>query len=151
MNARLTIATLAGLVLCAGCGGDGIRRVSVDGRLTVQGQPLGDTIVQFIPQAGVPGPGGVGHSDTGGRFTLIGSRLGAAGVAPGRYRVALVRLVAADGTPVSPETGESDAPGIRNTIPAPYTAAETTPLEVEVPGRGGVVAVDLPVPLVDPR
>jgi hypothetical protein len=151
MNARLAIALLAGLTLSAGCGGDGIRRVSVDGRLTVQGQPLGDTIVQFLPQAGVPGPGGVGRSDAGGRFKLIGSRLGAAGAAPGRYRVALVRLVGADGAPVPPETGESDAPGIRNTIPEPYTSPDTTPLEVEVPPRGGGVAVDLPVPLIDGR
>jgi hypothetical protein len=148
MNAPLTIAVLAGMTLCTGCGGDGVRRVTVDGRLTVQGRPLGDTTVQFLPQAGVPGPGGVGRSDAGGRFRLIGSRLGAAGVAPGRYRVALVRLVTADGTPVPPETGESDAPGIRNTIPAPYSAAETTPLEVEVSQRGGVVPVELPVPLV---
>jgi hypothetical protein len=151
MNARITIAVLAGLTLSTGCGGDGVRRVSVDGRLTVQGQPLGDTTVQFLPQAGVPGPGGMGHSDAGGQFTLIGSRLGAAGVAPGRYRVALVRLVGADGAGVPPETGESDAPGIRNTIPEPYTSAETTPLEVEVPTRGGVVTVDLPVPLVTRR
>jgi hypothetical protein len=59
--------------------------------------------------------------------------------------VALVRLVTADGAAVPPETG---APGIRNTIPEPYTSAETTPLEVEVPRRGGVVSIDLPVPLV---
>jgi hypothetical protein len=62
--------------------------------------------------------------------------------------VALVRLVTADGAAVPPETGESDAPGIRNTIPEPYTSAATTPLEVEVPRRGGVVSIDLPVPLV---
>jgi hypothetical protein len=134
------------LVLGAlGCG-DGLRRVSVRGRVTAGGAPLARATIQFLPAEGTRGEGGIGTSDSEGNFTLIGSRAGARGVVPGRYRVRVSRTVDRDGTLLPPDARQADHPGAREAVPAPYSSL-ASPLEVSVPEQGGEVHVEIPVPV----
>src|SRR5262245_28365048 len=80
-------ATAVLFLAFAGCGGDGLRRVSIQGKLTAKGKPLDNAVIQFLPAASTKGEGGIGRSDGDGNFTLIGSRAGDRGIVPGEYKV----------------------------------------------------------------
>jgi hypothetical protein len=127
-----------------GCG-DGLRRVSVRGKVTAGGVPLARATLQFLPLEGTRGEGGIGTSDSEGNFTLLGSRDGARGVVPGRYRVRVSRTVDRDGTLLPPDAKQADHPGARESVPPPYSTL-ASPLEVSVPEQGGAVSVEIPVP-----
>jgi hypothetical protein len=142
---RCLIAAAA-LAALAGCG-DGLKRVPVEGTLTAKGRPLGGALVQFVPAGATKGEGGIGRADADGRFTLTGSRAGDPGVVPGEYTVRVSRFVAADGTPLPADARDADYPGSRESIPAPYSSPDGTPLRVTVPETGGAITVDLPVPI----
>ncbi|HEY7154882.1 MAG TPA: hypothetical protein VH575_13045 [Gemmataceae bacterium] len=135
------IVLLSGL---AGCGGDGLKRVPVQGKLTSRGQPLDNTEVQFFPTGATPGEGGTGRSDDGGNFTLVSSRAGNTGITPGEYKVRVSRLVTADGKPLPADAKQADHPDARESIPGLYTSLENTPLTVKVPETGGEVPIDIP-------
>jgi hypothetical protein len=128
----------------AGCG-DGLKRVPVQGKLTNQGQPLGNATVQFIPVGSTKGEGGIGVSDNDGNFTLIGSRRGDKGVVPGEYKIRVSRLIARDGTPLPADAKQADNPGCKESVPGPYASVDGTPLKATVPDKGGEVTIDIPV------
>jgi hypothetical protein len=139
---------IAGFV---GCGGDGLRRVAVQGKLTAQGTPVGDATVSFMPLEGTQGEGGIGTTNADGNFTLTGSRQGDSGVVPGKYRVVVSRFVNRDGTVIpSSEFKEADFPHAVDSVPAPYSSADS-PLTVTVPEGGGPVSVEIPVKLLGKR
>ncbi|VTU01606.1 Uncharacterized protein OS=Planctomyces maris DSM 8797 GN=PM8797T_06637 PE=4 SV=1 [Gemmataceae bacterium] len=146
MRGRRVRAVAAATVLAAaaGCGGGGPERVPVEGKLTACGTPLAGASVQFLPDEGTKGEGGLGSSDPGGAFRLTGSRDGADGVPPGKYRVRVSRLVNKDGTVLPADAKQAEYPSARESIPAPYSAPNS-PLVVSVPEAGGPLAVDLPV------
>jgi hypothetical protein len=146
MRTLLCLTLAAGLPALAGCG-DGLRRVAVQGKLTNIGKPLGHATVQFIPVGATQGEGGLGRSDADGNFTLTGSRGGASGIVPGEYKIRVSRFIARDGTPLDADAKQADNPGARESVPAPYSALEGTPLKVTVPETGGPVTVDIPVKL----
>jgi hypothetical protein len=129
-----------------GCGGDGLKRVPVEGKVTAKGVPVAGATVSFLPAGDTKGEGGIGTTDDQGQFVLVGSREGAAGVVPGRYKVRVSRLVDRDGTLLPADAKQADYPFAAESVPAPYSAGES-PLEVTVPAGGGAVAVELPVPL----
>ncbi len=61
--------------LLAGCGGEGYTTVPVSGRVTLDGSPLADVGLVFVPIAKDKdnpnvGPGSLGKTDAQGRFTL---------------------------------------------------------------------------------
>jgi hypothetical protein len=63
------------LCLFAGCSGEGYETVPVSGRVTLDGQPLADVGLIFVPLAKDRdnpnvGPGSLGRTDADGRFTL---------------------------------------------------------------------------------
>jgi hypothetical protein len=141
-----TVFLFLGLI---GCGGDGLKRVPVQGKITAKGQPLDGATIQFLPLGGTKGEGGMGRSDNNGNFTLeIGSRKGAAGVVPGEYKVRVSRLIARDGTPLAADATEADNPGSRESIPAPYNSLDGTPLRATVPETGGAVTIDIPAKIL---
>ena len=131
----------------AGCG-DGLKRVAVQGKLTAQGQPLEGAVVQFVPVGSTKGEGGIGRSDKDGRFSLIGSRAGDAGLVPGEYRVRVSRLVGADGTPLPADARDADHPGARESIPARYASLEGSPLKATISDAGGAVHIEIPAPVL---
>jgi hypothetical protein len=130
-----------------GCGGDGLRRVPVNGTVTAKGVAVSDATVLFLPTAGTKGEGGIGTTDREGNFTLTGSRQGEKGVVPGKYRVRVSRFIDRDGSVLPSDAKQADFPHAVESVPAPYSAPDS-PLEVEVPDRGGTVNVEVPVKLL---
>ena len=75
----LMILACLALFFC-GCGGGGIPRTAVSGSVSLDGQPLQDGNILFIPMEEGPSAGG---AIEGGRYQLDGEQ----GPSPGRYRV----------------------------------------------------------------
>ena len=129
----------ASVSICAGCLGQG--GAEVEGKLTMDGSPLKDAEVRFVP-GGASGRNASAYTDAEGRYKIPA---GKDGVAPGRHRVVVTDLqgvadLTAAGAP--PPVGEgapiTQAAGARKRrIPAAYGDAMETPLqEVEVkPGK----------------
>ncbi len=138
---------LAAAVVILGCGGDGLRRVSVQGNVTAKGVPVGNATVSFVPVEETKGEGGIGTTDTDGNFTLIGSRRGDSGVVHGKYRVVVSRFMDRDGKVIpAADYKEADNPLAVESVPAPYSSIDS-PLRVTVPEDGGRINVEIPVPL----
>lgn len=123
MNGRRTAPILAALGLSlglAGCsdGGDGLPRVAVTGKVTVEGEPLARGAITFRPEgSGAESSGAV----EGGAFTIPS----ADGPTPGKYKVSVTETI---------ERAESDK--LNNFTLQPQTKPSRTtiggPLEAEV-------------------
>jgi hypothetical protein len=140
---RLRYLAVVSILGFLGCGGDGLRRVPVQGKVTAAGVPLGSATVLFLPAEGTKGEGGIGTTDQDGNFTLTGSRQGDRGVVPGKYRVRVSRFVDRDGSVLPSDHKQADYPHAVESVPAPYSSPDS-PLEVTVP-EGGSVNVEIPV------
>jgi hypothetical protein len=143
------LAAVAALALL-GCGGDGLKRVAVQGTVTAKGVPVGNATVLFMPVEGTKGEGGIGTTDQDGKFTLTGSRRGDPGVVPGKYKVRVSRFMNRDGTVLPSDAKQADYPHAEESVPAPYSSPDS-PLEVTVPEKGGAVTVDIPVKTLGKR
>lgn len=132
------------LAFSAGCGGDGLDRVPIQGELTCQGSPVPSAIIQFTPKTGTLGEGAIGQSDAAGKFTVVSSRQDDAGVPPGKYGVRISLLTDGKGNPLPPDATQADHPDAKESIPAPYSTPNS-PIEVTIDAAGGVVKVDIPV------
>lgn len=86
MRSRGLAASLlvAGLAALSGCGGGGY--VSVSGLVTLDGEPLPEATVSFVPDGG--GEIATGVTDEDGRFSLTSNR--DTGAKPGVYKVTIV-------------------------------------------------------------
>jgi hypothetical protein len=145
------LAAAAVVVLTAlGCGGDGLRRVPVQGKVTAKGVPVGNATVSFLPADGTKGEGGIGTTDADGNFTLTGSRRGDSGVVPGKYKVRVSRYMDRDGTVLPADHKQADHPHAVESVPAPYSGPDS-PLEVTVPENGGAVTVEIPVKTLEKK
>ncbi|HET6575982.1 MAG TPA: carboxypeptidase-like regulatory domain-containing protein, partial [Fimbriiglobus sp.] len=129
-----------------GCGGDGLKRVPVTGKVTAKGEPVGNATISFIPTDATRGEGGIGTTDSMGVYVLTGSRRGDTGVVPGQYKVRVSRFMDRDGT-ILTDFKEADNPHARQTVPAPYSSPDTK-LVVTVPEQGGTLDIELPVKLL---
>jgi hypothetical protein len=130
-----------------GCGGDGLRRVAVQGKVTAKGVPVGNATISFLPADSTQGEGGIGTTDRDGNFTLTGSRRGDSGVVPGKYTVRVSRFVDRDGSVLPSDHKQADYPHAVESVPAPYSSPES-PLEVTVPEQGGAVNIEIPVKML---
>ena len=72
------------LLVALGCGGE-VRHTPVTGTVTMDGQPLGDVVITFIPVDGA-GVSPVGRADSSGKFQM-GTETATNGVKPGKYKV----------------------------------------------------------------
>jgi hypothetical protein len=133
------VLVMGGLTLAAGCGkGSGL--VPVEGRVTLDGKPVKEVIVNFQPINDTPGNGALGSTDPDGRFTLTDAR-GEAGVYAGEYKVIFYPAL-----PAGVKEGDpADVVGVargRN-VPAIYLDVNHTPLRATVPQGGGTFEVIL--------
>lgn len=115
------LAAVVGLGL-SGCGGP-VRR-AVAGSVTLDGQPLDEAVIVFVPL----GPGGrkTGGPIAAGRFAMSRD----VGLLPGRYRVEV-----ADDPPIDPGMRpDRMRPVPRRQLPVAYSVA--SPLTVEVTADG---------------
>lgn len=89
-------STAAVCLFIAGCGKSGLELYPVHGRITLDGKPLADAGVMFLPGGNGPGAGGTTNCD--GVFELVTvNAVGAIGGKRG-YRVAQIRRRQAGGT-----------------------------------------------------
>jgi hypothetical protein len=129
-----------GLLPLAGCNKDpGL--VPVSGRVTFEGKPVKEVIVNFQPAETTPGNGALGGTDADGRFTLTDSR-GQRGAYAGEYKVLFYPAL-----PAGVKEGDAaDVVGGRvrgRSIPEIYLNVNSTPLRATVPAGGCTVEVIL--------
>jgi hypothetical protein len=119
--------------LSSGCSPDGPEIADVEGKITMDGKPLANAAVMFIPENGRPA---VARTDDEGRYVLNFTE-GRVGAIPGKNRVSVTTLRDAgekeDGTPV---------PGSPETVPLKYNAESKLEFDVK-PGEKNVANFDL--------
>jgi hypothetical protein len=150
MPPRIRYALLVLLLLLA-ASGCGRRMVKLEGKVTLDGQPLEGATVTFNPQGG-SGESASGLTGSDGVFYLT-TRTSGDGVAAGSYKVTITKSAVSDvpggdqPNPTDPKSmikamkeysdkhkpkeGEKKKPN--QAVPAEYTNAEKTPLKCEVP------------------
>jgi hypothetical protein len=130
----LAAATLAG---AAGCGGSGLDLTPVSGTVKLDGAPLADATVTFLPLDKQRGQTdlapAIGTTDTQGRFILWTA--GETGAAPGRHAVTITQnLGLAPDESLPDDRSEWKAP--ESPIPARYSNTSSPELTFTVPPEG---------------
>lgn len=115
------LATFA--AICTGCGAP--TRHAVEGTVTLDGQPLNEARILFIPQK--PGLKKTGSVLRDGRYRLLAD----VGLVAGIYQVQVV-----DDPPDNDPDSQSSEPSTRRQLPEVYAAATPLRLEVDERGRG---------------
>jgi len=117
---------LAGLIALGGCGRGG--RISLEGTVTLDGSPLEDGYVTFIPDANTRG------SDAGGRIQEGRFSIGVTGgTFSGTFRVEITANRETDRKQVDDITGKL-VPVIQQVIPARYNEQSELTAEVREDG-----------------
>ena len=116
------IVVAAVLVGAGGCGGS-VRR-AVAGHITLDGRPLGEAVVMFVPLD--EGGRKTGGQITDGRYAVPQD----VGVLPGRYRVEI-----ADDPPIE-MTGPAEKRPSRPTRQVPPAYSVASPLTIEITADG---------------
>ena len=124
---RIPSPLALGLPLCLmlmGCGGgDDPPLVPVSGIVTLDGQPLAEANVQFVPASGW---GSLGRTDETGRYELL-YRGREKGATPGRHQVQISTRIEPDGDSADPVIQQ----GREESVPAKYNAYSTLEADVE--------------------
>ncbi len=116
MATRLLLIGAATALFAAGCGSDEVELGSVAGKVTVDGKPLPNALVQFLPQAG--GRSSQGRTDEEGSYRLDYTAR-EAGALVGTSKVMIT-------------TGNIEDPKHRDeTLPLKYNYESTLTAEVE--------------------
>ena len=114
------------LLAVAGCGSGGPPRLRVVGAVTLDGQPLADGAISFLPAGkGVA----AGATIAGGRYVVEGAK----GPTPGEYRVE-IRASAPSGKQVKDSFGQASISEMESIIPARYN--DKTTLRAEITAAG---------------
>jgi len=150
------LACLAIVFFVAGCSGgtaggpDASKLVPVTGIVKLDGKPLADATVNFLPKTSA-GPGfypAMGTTDQSGKYELVvtaadGKTL--KGVVPGEYNVAVSKLVKPDGTPVKFD-GSLGGPmnqAAMEMIPMRYATIGEGGMSYTVPAGGGTNDIEM--------
>ncbi len=142
------------LVAVSGCGG-GFKKpnwpagVDVSGVVTVDGEPVEMAILRFIPEADTVGPGGTGMTDSLGAYSLTfrnAERKVVSGVIPGKYKVAVSRMLRPDGSVWTPSPDNNEGPmttGAREQLPMKWSNPSQTTKKVDIGPKGGTFNFDI--------
>lgn len=136
-------------VVAAGCGKSGPKLHPASGTVTLDGKPLADATVTFVPSAGRPSDG---KTDASGKYAIMTN--GQPGVPEGDYKVAVSKFTAQGEMPVmapSPQDmvkmyekkkkGEIE----KSPVPAKYGRADTSGLSAKVGSDASKNVFDLPL------
>ena len=143
---------LASLWAAAGCS-RGPRFAEVEGKITLNGRPLPDMEVVFLPdpEVGTLGPSSSGYTDDKGHYQLVTNK-GQSGAVVGTHRVCLRDLTTLPTPPLLEAESNSQRAGPRggkaapkvSRVPAPYSSSQETPLRaVEVKPGGQTLDFEL--------
>lgn len=132
-HATLTLTALILVFASAGCGSSGPEIAYVTGRVTMDGRPLANATVVFIPENGRPAGA---STDSDGNYVLNFTE-GRRGAIPGKNAIRITTLRDAD----QDENGKT-IPGSKETIPMEYNAASTLSFTVE-PNKKNIANFDL--------
>jgi hypothetical protein len=131
MTPRARLVWLVVALLLAGCGGRSYKTPPVSGRITLEGKPLANAMVAFVPDVPVGQkdrpPSSVGTTDADGRYSLsLNGDPETSGAVVGKHKV-MITLGA---------QGPSDdaKPTFHKQLPQRYN--RRTELECDVPGEG---------------
>jgi hypothetical protein len=117
--------------------------VPATGIVRLNGDPLPNSMVAFIPKPGTKGIESYGVTDQDGCFSLQQTR-GGAGASPGQYSVVINRFVLRDGTPIEIDPKMPPAnQGAVESLPPTYSDSAKTLLTANVPEDGGEFEFDL--------
>ena len=152
MMFKFWVYIVLGTIVLTGCGDSGPVVVPVEGTVTLNGKPLANKSLMFMPIDGTSGHGAGGFSGADGKYTLKAVVPGAIkdfpGIPAGRYRVIVFEPLIAINAKVE-ENGDEPAvaiaPGFNRGklgIPAVY-GTERSPLVLDVPESGGVLDIEL--------
>lgn len=131
VGCRLTLAVL--LVVSAGCGSSGPEIAYVTGRVTMDGKPLANATVVFIPENGRPAGA---RTDADGNYVLNFSD-DRRGAIPGKNAIRITTRRDAD-----QDANGKTIPGSKETIPMQYNEASTLEFTVE-PNKRNTANFDL--------
>ena len=109
-----------------GCGPSRPATTRVTGTVTMNGQPVADADINFIPAAGRPASG---RTDADGRFSLT-TFVPGDGVQPGEHVVTVIKQVAKEGTTADIYQEHVDL------LPPQYGSLQTSPLRATVEAGG---------------
>lgn len=121
----LAAGLLVGLAGCKG-GSD----LEVSGTVSLDGEPLKNAAVQFIPQGETAGLGGSAITDGAGKFTLTNAQGGKA-LAPGTYKVVVSKRLNKDGTEPDPNVPPIESQAVE-TLPAIFSDENHSTLTMTV-------------------
>lgn len=141
----LGIGFVCCVVGCAGSSGPVLpKTVPVKGVVTLDGKPLTNAMIVFIPTGSTTGIGSSGYTDKDGKFELqtASGSVKTPGAPPGDYRVVANKFKNPDGTEFPADSKEG---------PATSRATETLPMHISdyiqggtratVPAAGGEVPI----------
>lgn len=126
-----------GLLLLVGCtGANEPVLYPVAGVVTLNDVPLDDARVLFMAQGDTLGHGGLGITDSAGKYEVIaGKTKNRKGLQAGTYRVVITRKRSPDGSPPPPNVPDIES-DIQETVPAPYHNTRESTLIVTVDSSG---------------
>ncbi len=124
---------LLALVVC-GCGSSGPEIASVSGRVTMDGKPLANATVVFIPENGRPAGA---TTDADGNYVLNFAQ-GRRGAIPGKNAI----RISTQRDPTPGDENTKGIPGSKETIPPKYNAVSELSFDVE-PKKRNVANFDL--------
>lgn len=127
--ARRPIGWALAAILACGCGGDGLERAAVAGKVTLDGKPLEKGTIQFMPRDG-DSRGAAWGEIVAGSYAIPASD----GPAPGSYDVAIAPHVEDEGAapaeqpevPGDPPAEAIDGPSVVYTPSTPLQADVST-------------------------
>jgi hypothetical protein len=140
------------LVFCllaagAGCGGGPSKpkQYPVSGKVMVDGKPLANVGIYFIASTGAQNFSGTTGSD--GSYSLSDPQDKSGGAQPGKYKIVL-QLVGEDLSKGMMQAmqapGQGGPPKVTTPFPTEYTAATTSPKEVEVKAESNTIDITIP-------
>ena len=112
------------LVWIGGCGGSHETLLPASGFVTLDGDPLPEATVAFIPVKSNQQQPSYGYTDDDGKYVLKTPE-GYVGVSPGEYRIVVSRMVMEDGSPIPPGSQTGAAEG-HESIPFPHCDPRAT-------------------------
>lgn len=140
------IAALCTLPGLCGCENPGPKVYPVKGKLTINGAPAKDVQIHLYPTDNF-GTLGSGIVASDGTYEILSGNLGRPGVAPGKYKVVLQQLGPSGKEAAMARYAAGAAGGApplpKETFPKEYSAAETSPKEIEVKTQPNTFDIDI--------